>query len=195
MLGKLKKWILKPSGIEGESDNLLFLTRYLLLLFMAHTIFIGVVTAISGLRISAIVAFVVMALYHIAFQLTYRISISNVATGVSIVSAFYFTCFAINYGWRCSFQLLFFVILCYLWYDIAWDTGWKIFFSVVVIGLFSLISILSPVGMTLLSRTDPLLWAIVYVNIFFSFVSISIILYFFCTQFAEAERKLYLYNR
>lgn len=195
MFKKLKNLIQKPSLIEGESDNLLFLTRYLLLLFLAHTIFIGIVSVLRMLPINATVAFTVAVLYLMCFHRTYRSGISGVAIAVSVIFGLYVTFFALNYGWRCSFQLMLFVILSYLWYDIAWDTGWKIFFSVLIIALFSAISFFSPIGVTLLSKTDPLLWTLVYGNIIFSLLCMSIILYFFCTQFAEAERKLYLYNR
>ena len=195
MLGRLKNWINKPSGIEGESDNLLFLTRYLLLFFLAHTIFIGISSAVILLPVHAVIAFVVMMLFHICFQLTYRSGISTVAIIVSVICGFYITCFSLTYGWRSSFPVLLFVVLAYLWYDIAWDMGWKVFFSILSIALFILIHIFAPAGVTSLSAEHPLFRAIACVNIFFSFTSLSLILYFFCTQFAEAERKLYLYNR
>ena len=58
-----------------------------------------------------------------------------------------------------------------------------------------MINAVTPTRGVFISADDPGYHFIVYTNILLSLLCLSIIAYFYCTQFADAERKLYLYNK
>ncbi|MCR5675903.1 MAG: GGDEF domain-containing protein [Lachnospiraceae bacterium] len=195
MITQIRQLIRKGSASERESDNLLFLTRYILLLLIPHTIVIGILSSLHTLWLFTAGALLFTALFIACFVASYRIGTGRISAALAVFLSAYAFIFSIGLGWRYSFQLLLFVCIFVFWYDITRSVRMKMFLSIATGLVFSLISAMSPIG-SLAIPSDTLSFKIIsYGNILFSTISLSIIAYFFCTQFAEAERKLYLYNR
>ena len=195
MFDALNKFLKKPSEEDGVSDNLLFLSRIMLIIFVLYTAAMGVISLIENINVYAMISFVFTAVFAVCMYLSYKSRVRIVATLVSIFLLAYIFIFTIGYGWRSSFQFMLFVCIFLFWYDITRSTLMKIILSAITGILLCVINAFTPAMGAMSSDDNPEYHLVIYINILLSLLSLSIIAYFYCTQFADAERKLYLYNR
>ena len=81
------------------------------------------------------------------------------------------------------------------WYNPLDSIKTKLVSSALVGLVVCIISLRTPIGVTLFDEDDIRQRIIIYVNLTYSVVLLSVVAYFYCTQYIEAERKLHLYNR
>ncbi len=195
MIDAVKNILKKPSEENGVSDNLLFLSRIMLIIFILYTASMGAISLIEDLNMYAMISFLFTAVFAVCMFLSYKSQVKLVATLVCILLLAYIFIFTIAYGWRSSFQFMVFVCIFLFWYDITRSTMMKIVLSAITGVLLVIINVFTPAAGVMSSDDNPEYHLVIYINIFLSLLSLSIIAYFYCTQFADAERKLYLYNR
>ncbi|MCR5179587.1 MAG: GGDEF domain-containing protein [Lachnospiraceae bacterium] len=195
MITKIRDILKKPSEDNGVSDNLLYLSRILLIVFIIYTMAIGILSHIEGVLIHGVLSFAFTVLFAVCLFLTYKSRIKTLATMICCLLLVYIFIFTIGYGWRASFQQMIIVCIFLFWYDITRSTFMKVMLSAFAGILLCVISALTPTLDVFISSDTDIYRLIIYTNILLSIICLCIIAYFYCTQFADAERKLYLYNK
>ena len=125
MISKIRELIKKPSEENGVSDNLLYLSRILLIFFVVYTAIIGVISLIEKITFCTALSFAFTALFAVCMFLSYKSRVKILATIVCFLLIAYIFIFTIGYGWRASFQLMVIVCIFLFWYDITRSTLMK----------------------------------------------------------------------
>ncbi|MBR6256992.1 MAG: GGDEF domain-containing protein [Lachnospiraceae bacterium] len=194
MIKSFAKLVKRGFG-DGEFDNLILLLRCLLLMMAPYTLFLALLLTLDGEILFSAGAFLTLAFTIVAFVLTYRFPPASLLPVFGAYIDIFALTYAIHFGSEASFQLLIFINLFIIWYDISRSIFGKIFWSLVT-GVAA--CYIHAVGSTVASQffSEDLVYSLItYTNNIFCVIGLSLIAFFFCTQFADAERKLYLSNR
>ena len=195
MIDNIKKLLNKSTVEEGSTDNLLYLTRCLLLFFVPHALVLGIICLLHHFTFNAACAFAVAALFVVCLVCSYRVKSFIATVSFYVLLIVYVLLFSVAFGWRSSFQLLLFAGILYLWYDITLNVRVKLLVSALVGVVICVICYMTPFGHSLLNPDGLTYRVLSYGNILYSVSCITLVALFFSTKFAETERKLYLYNR
>ena len=194
-MNSIRALIKKETAFAGESNQLLLLLRYLLLTLIPYTIAVAVVSFFYSLYPYMIASIVFCGLFIVGFLGSYRVRPPRIRIFTVVLLFVYAWLFTVWFGWRISFQLLIFVAFFIFWYDISISIRRKMLLSGLAAVIFSLACANAPFGSVVLDPGTPGFYFMTYTNIIYAIACTSVVAAFFCTQYAEAERQLYLYNK
>ena len=192
---KYKSIYRKESPFRNESQGTLTLVRFMSAMLVIYDLLLGAFILYNGILPYALFLFAMVFVNLCAFVSSYKIKATYslyLLSAVSIVSSIILAC---GFGWRVSFHTIIFAVLLMLWYNPADGILKKSFFSLLAICLIVFLSRRIPLGMSLFEQGSFEVQALTYANLTVFTICISFVAYFFCTQYTEAERKLYLYNK
>ena len=200
MISKIREKLKQDPVFSGESASFLYLIRVALLLMFVYYLIAGFFVLIAGggeavTNYLSIVIFVAAALNLLLLYFTYRLHAGTVLWCLLILSAAVSFILTGAFGWRASFHYVLYALLFVFWYNPLDSIKTKVVSSALVGLVISVISLRTPIGTTLFEKEDIRQRVIIYVNLTYAVVLLSIVAYFYCTQYIEAERKLHLYNR
>lgn len=180
---------------DSEFDNLLLLVRCFILSLILYGIVITTVIFIDRSPAYGVIGICCLLFLVLLFFMSYRADPRYIALVVVLaVDTYAFIC-GVSYGAAASFQQVMFMCLFILWYDITRSTPRKILWSVLTGVAICYIRAVEKTGTGMRFKLSPTYATLSYTNNIFCIIGLSMIAWFFCTQFADVERKLYLSNR
>ncbi|MBR5422304.1 MAG: GGDEF domain-containing protein [Lachnospiraceae bacterium] len=187
--------LLRQGSKEGAFDNLLLLLRFVLLCMIPYMITMGVILMIRGVVSYALLSFLFALSFLSCMILSYKVGVRGLTLTAAILIDIYSVICAVCFGAAASFQQLLLLSLFIFWYDITRSTPRKIFLSLLSLAALCYIRAAELSENPVLDPGTLGYTIITYTNNVFCILLLSVIAWFFCTQFAEAERKLFLSNR
>ena len=194
-MSKILDLIKKDSIFEGESKRLLMLLRSLLLLFIPYTCSVGLSLLLHRLMVHALAAFAFALLFLVFFIRSYKVRPPQTCLFTTILCYLYAYYFSTTLGWHFSFYMLFLVGFFLFWFDSSMSIKKKSLISAVTGLLLCFVCMMSPQITAILEPGSAAYTYLTYSNLVFCILFLSVIASFFCLQFVEAERQLYLYNK
>ena len=200
MIAKIREKLKQDPVFPNESASFLYLIRVTLLLMFVYYLIAGIFVLIAGggeatTNYLSIIIFVASAFNLLLLYLSYKLRAGTVLYCLLILSAAVSFILTGGFGWRASFHYILYALLFVFWYNPLDGIKAKMVSSVLVGLVICIISLRTPIGITLFDENDIRQRIIIYVNLTYSIMLLSVVAYFYCTQYIEAERKLHLYNK
>lgn len=192
---KLIDGIRKPCQFTDESNSLLLLSRYLLLILIPYDLLMSIYSAIRHFNRYALVLLFASIAYALIFSASYQTKPRYMAHLLCVVAIISTSILTMGYGWRCSFQNLIYITFLIIWYDALRSVKSKIVSSIIISTIISVLSIATPFGETLIDPATLEYKLLVAFNILIFAICLSLVAFFYCTQYVEVERNLRIYNR
>ncbi len=195
-LRSLKKLLNTDLSGEGVANSRIVLIRYITAILSVWYVLVGAYSAALALGKYA-VAFVATAV-AIAGVLyaSYKTDNSKILLGwfsvIIAVSSVYIT---VGFGWRPSFHNYLYLMLILFWYDPEFGDRIKGILSVLIGVVVCMISWLTGFGSTVLNPQVFHYHILIMLNITVFCLCMSIVAFFFCTQYLASEQKLMQYNQ
>lgn len=195
LIKRIRAFLKKDSPFEEESSNLLYLVRFILLMLCAYCVLMDIFIFANGVVFFGFVLLVTLVANIILLISSYSVKATHILYMLAVVSIISSGILTAGFGWRASFHTVIFVMLLAMWYNPSKAVGEKVVCSVLIAVSMCIISLKTPVGHLLFKSDSFQQTFLVYTNTLVFTACLSVVSYFFCTQYIEAERKLYLYNR
>ncbi|MCR5488154.1 MAG: GGDEF domain-containing protein [Lachnospiraceae bacterium] len=192
----LKKFLNKDLSGEGRANSRIVLLRYIISILTIWYIGVSVYCGILSLAKYAVAFIVTSVAFCILLYASYQTDNNKGLLGglalVTAVSSIYITK---GFGWRPSFHNYMYLVMVLLWYDPEIQNRMKGLYSVLITVLVCIISFTTGFGDTVLNPQNVSYHVLVMLNVGVFCLCLSIVAYFFCTQFVAAEQKLMSYNK
>ena len=180
---------------EDEPNSILFLARYLLLIYIPYNLLLTIYALIKDFYFYSAV-FIIAAVVHCTMLfLSYKIRPRVFAFFVCMTTIISSCILTYGFGWRCSFQNHIYIIFLFLWYDAMISVKNKYILSVLITTIMGFLSSLTPFGGTILDPSSIEYKLLVYFNIVIFSIGLSLVAYVYCTQYVEVERNPRIYNK
>lgn len=185
----------KCTDNQNDSNDLLAVNRLIIIITaLYHFIIFGVLVCSNGL-IPATVAGVSGILYALVLMLTYYFNHEKSMFTLVAVSCISNTVLSVQWGGELHFQHFILLLIPILFASIALSVKTKFISS---IGLVTLVIVIEHY----ILHSDPIFvldelpehFIIVFSSFAYA-VYLTIISYYFCMKFTQAEHKVYVYNR
>ncbi len=200
MINKIRDKLKQEPAYANESASFLYLIRVTLLMMFVYYLALGIfVLAGSGIdKTASYLGVIVLALSVINLLLlyfSYKLHAGTVLYCLLILTAVISYILTGGFGWRASFHYVLYALLFVFWYNPLNSIKAKVVSSALVALVVSIISLRTPLGISVYEENDVRLRVVIYGNLTYAAILLSVVAYFYCTQYIEAERKLHLYNR
>ncbi len=180
---------------DSEFDNLLLLTRCFLLMMIPYSIFLGFIFFFDHAYPYSVLSFLSTVVFFSGFFASYKTDPRQIAFFIAIYVDVYAVICAVSFGAAASFQNLLLLSLFVFWYDISRSFPRKVIWSALSLIALCYIRAVEKTDSIYFFRRSVTYQTITYTNSVMLIVGLSVIAWFFYTQFAEAERQLFLSNR
>ncbi len=195
LFNKLKALVRRDTPFIDESNSLLFLTRYLIVLWFPYIMVIVSFCLYKHLFNYGLLFMAALFIYTIAFKISFHIRPRIFAILVCVATIVSSSISTYGFGWRSSFQNMIYIIFLLLWYDPMTSVKIKVLFSVILTAIIGALSSLTPFGGTILDPSTVEYKVFVFFNILEFSLSLSLVAFFYCTEYINVERNLRLYNK
>ncbi len=197
-MGHAKKFLqlLKKETIyEDEPNSILFLARYLLLIYIPYNLSLFIYALFKEFYFYSLIFIISAFMLGVMFLLSYKIRPRVFAFFVCMTTITSSCILTYGFGWRCSFQNHIYIIFLFIWYDAMLSIKNKLALSALITTIIGVLSALTPFGGTILNPATIEYKLIVFFNIFIFSLGLSIVAYIYCTQYVDIERNLRIYNK
>ncbi len=192
----IKALLNKDLSGEGVNNSRIILIRYISAILAVWYAIVGIFCLIMPFGGYAIEFFATAVGFGGVLYGSYRTDNNKQLLGVMsmiiVVSSFVITS---AFGWRISFQNYLYVTLVLLWYDAEITNRIKAFLSLLTSAIVCVISLTTRFGITVLDPSSLEYHIITFINIAVFCYCLSLVAYFFCTQYIASEQKLMMYNQ
>jgi diguanylate cyclase (GGDEF)-like protein len=180
---------------EDEPNSILFLARYLLLIYIPYNLLLFVYALCKGFFFYSLIFILSAVMHSVMFSLSYKIRPRVFAFFVCMTTIISACILTYGFGWRCSFQNHIYIIFLFIWYDAMLSIRNKYMLSVLITTIIGVLSVLTPFGGTILNPETIEYKLVVFFNILIFSLGLSIVAYIYCTQYVDIERNLRIYNK
>ncbi len=180
---------------EDEPNSILFLARYLLLIYIPYNLLLFVYALCKGFFFYSLIFILSAVMHSVMFSLSYKIRPRVFAFFVCMTTITSACILTYGFGWRCSFQNHIYIIFLFIWYDAMLSIRNKYMLSVLITTIIGVLSVLTPFGGTILNPETIEYKLVVFFNILIFSLGLSIVAYIYCTQYVDIERNLRIYNK
>ena len=187
VISKIRNILKKESPFKGESDEFLYLIRLVTLSLGLYYLFLAVILTANTVKGYHTPVYVSAVLLFGVLISTYRIHPSVSLYMLSLVATLSSGVLTYAFGFRSSFHYVAYVVLFIL--------KRKLIYSVFIAVMITILTV-NITARGLVYDFDGVWLRVVMVsNIIFSVSIFSVVAFFFCTKYVEAERMLRMYNK
>ena len=195
LFSKIRNILKKESPFKGESDEFLYLIRLITLLLGLYYLFLAVILMANTVKGYYMPVYVSAILLFGVLISTYRIHPSVSLYMLSIVATLSSGVLTYAFGFRASFHYVAYVVLFIFWYNPLDSVKRKLIYSVFIAVMITILTVNITARGLVYDFDGVWLRVVIVSNILFSVSIFSVVAFFFCTKYVEAERMLRMYNK